>query len=432
MSSSVAEPGELADHPAGGLRAHQQARAAGAVVGARAVGRGAAPELAPDVHEHAVGDAARLEVGLERGQRGGQHAEVLRQRRGLVLVRVVAAVGVERDDLQRQVLVDHVRERGEPLRERMVGGRVGDRVLPGAGVVLEPGELAAQRGAHPGRATARLQLGVGARDRALRAPARDRGVDHRLLPDVAHPDVVGGRVGDRGDGDLAAGQGRRERVVEREALQRVVRVAVTVQVAAQPADPPGGVGRADLPVVARGEVRLVRVVVADRGDHGQPAGGVQVAEGGRVGVPAQPVVLGERERGVRRAARGRRAAPRSGSRRRARAATASPARRRRRSRRAPGPGRPPGRTRCRPRSARGLSAPPPNTASARPAERETNERRERPVPAGSGMPGSIGRRPRPAVAAPLRSSSEREKPAQPQEEDGFEGISWSGSRRRRR
>src|SRR3954452_3294615 len=65
-------------------------------------------------------------------------------------------------------------------------------------------------------------------------------------------------------------------------------------------------------------------------------------------------------------------------------------------------------------SARGASAAPPKTASARPLERARNDRRDRPVPAGSGMPASIARRPRPAVAAPApRRSSEREKPAQP-------------------
>ena len=39
--------------------------------------------------------------------------------------------------------------------------------------------------------------------------------------------------------------------------------------------------------------------------------------------------------------------------------------------------------------AAGASAPPPKTASASPLERARNERRDRPVPAGSGMPGSI-------------------------------------------
>jgi hypothetical protein len=49
----------------------------------------------------------------------------------------------------------------------------------------------------------------------------------------------------------------------------------------------------------------------------------------------------------------------------------------------------------------------PYTASARPALRERNRRRERPVPAGSGIPGSITGRPLPASTAALRNSCER-------------------------
>ena len=63
------EPRELADHPAGGARADQQPEPGGAVVGALGVLLRAAPELRPHVHEHAVGEPARLEVALERGER---------------------------------------------------------------------------------------------------------------------------------------------------------------------------------------------------------------------------------------------------------------------------------------------------------------------------------------------------------------------------
>ncbi len=41
---------------------------------------------------------------------------------------------------------------------------------------------------------------------------------------------------------------------------------------------------------------------------------------------------------------------------------------------------------------------PPNTDSASPLPRVRKERRLRPVPAGTGMPGSMPRRPRPACA----------------------------------
>ena len=49
-------------------------------------------------------------------------------------------------------------------------------------------------------------------------------------------------------------------------------------------------------------------------------------------------------------------------------------------------------------NARGASAPPPNTASASPLERARNARRESPLPAGIGIPGSIARKPLPAAA----------------------------------
>src|SRR5882757_9963908 len=47
-----------------------------------------------------------------------------------------------------------------------------------------------------------------------------------------------------------------------------------------------------------------------------------------------------------------------------------------------------------------------------PALRERNLRRDSPVPAGSGIPGSIAGRPRPASAAALRNSWERVKSSQ--------------------
>jgi hypothetical protein len=54
--------------------------------------------------------------------------------------------------------------------------------------------------------------------------------------------------------------------------------------------------------------------------------------------------------------------------------------------------------------ARGASAAPPYTVRARPAERTRKERRLSPVPAGSGMPGSIAGRPLPASAVAPRST----------------------------
>ena len=58
---------------------------------------------------------------------------------------------------------------------------------------------------------------------------------------------------------------------------------------------------------------------------------------------------------------------------------------------------------------RGLSIEAPYTDSAAPAERSRNVRLSRPVPAGSGWPGSMLGSPLPAIAAPRRSSCERVK-----------------------
>ena len=70
LVEAVLQAGELADHLPVRARADQEADAGRAVVGARvAVLLGAPAELRPDVHEHAVGEAARLEVALEREQR---------------------------------------------------------------------------------------------------------------------------------------------------------------------------------------------------------------------------------------------------------------------------------------------------------------------------------------------------------------------------
>jgi hypothetical protein len=58
----------------------------------------------------------------------------------------------------------------------------------------------------------------------------------------------------------------------------------------------------------------------------------------------------------------------------------------------------------------------PYTAIARPAVRETKERRVRPVPAGAGIPASMAGSPRPGTAAEaaLRRSLARESPSHPQ------------------
>ena len=86
----LAEARELADHLAADLGADHERGAAGAVVGAGVVLLRAAAELRPDQGEHAVGEPARLEVGLEGGDRVGGELEVGVEALGLVVV------GVER------------------------------------------------------------------------------------------------------------------------------------------------------------------------------------------------------------------------------------------------------------------------------------------------------------------------------------------------
>ena len=148
---AVLQAGELADHLPLRARADQEADAGGAVVGACvAVLLGAPPELRPDVHEHAVGEAARLEVALEREQRVRGQLQPLREVARLVRVRVVVPRRGQRDDVQRQAAREHRREAGEPSRERVLRLRVGHRArearlavrrLEGQQLVAQPVDL---------------------------------------------------------------------------------------------------------------------------------------------------------------------------------------------------------------------------------------------------------------------------------------------------
>ena len=98
----------------------------------------------------------------------------------------------------------------------------------------------------------------------------------------------------RRHGHLRGRDRRMQRRVEREPLHRVVLRADLVEEAPEPAGAQVRVGLADLVVVARREVRLVGVVVADRLQHGHLALGVQRREPAGRRMPAQPVVLEER------------------------------------------------------------------------------------------------------------------------------------------
>ena len=152
---------------------------------------------------------------------------------------------------------------GELAREAAVVVRVGHRAAEAVvGVLGERRELPAQavglrRPSRPGSGTGRARC----------APSRPSVASIRSSTSPQTPRrperVLVGR-GQRGDRHLRRGQRGLQLVVEREPLQRVVVRAVVVEVAAHPAARQARVGRADLPEVARGEVRLVGVRVADR------------------------------------------------------------------------------------------------------------------------------------------------------------------------
>ena len=138
--------------------------------------------------------------------------------------------------------------------------------------------------------------------RVRRADPRGR-VEHQLVdlaPDVARPEVVAGRGVDRRHRHARRRQRRRQRQVQRQPLQRVVRRADAVEIAAEPAGPEPRIERADLVEVARHEVRLVGMLVADGRHHRHLALGVQRGDRRRRRMPAQPRVLAERRARARR------------------------------------------------------------------------------------------------------------------------------------
>ena len=124
----------------------------GAVIGAAgAVLLRPPAELRPDVHEHAVGEPARLEVALEGVERVGGQLQVVGEIGCLVVVRVVATGSRQRDDVQRHPGGEHRREAGEAAREGVVALRVGHRAgrrllvalrAERSELLVEPGRLA--------------------------------------------------------------------------------------------------------------------------------------------------------------------------------------------------------------------------------------------------------------------------------------------------
>ena len=219
--SSAREARELADHRA--LRPvpiRNEVPAAPWSV-PPAVLLGAAAELAPHVGQDAIGEAARLEVGLEGRQRLREQRRGRRAASRLVVVRVVAAVGVQ----------CHAPAAADPSSiSASTASRCGEAVArsgrsrrPATRVgALQRRELAAQRrrlASSPRRAA--RQLGVGRRERARAREALEiRCRSTRPRRPRVEPVALG--RGDRGDRHLAGASAGASVVVQRQALQRVV------------------------------------------------------------------------------------------------------------------------------------------------------------------------------------------------------------------
>ncbi len=159
--------------------------------------------------------------------------------------------------------VKHRGKPSEPLRERVARLRIRHRARDLRR--LERDQLPAQAVHLRCDVAGRPQPGV----RGLVAHQADR-LEHPLLdlaPDSLAVEVVLVGARDRRDRNLGGREGRGERVVERESLERVVLLADLVEVPPEPAGAKRGHRRPDLPVVAGGEVRLVGVRVADGGQH---------------------------------------------------------------------------------------------------------------------------------------------------------------------
>ena len=216
---------------------------------------------------------------------------------GLVGVRVPGAGRRQRRAADRQAGAEHRREPGQPAREAVLALRVDSPAAMYVGSPSLPSGASAAR-TPPANAAARAACATaGSRDLDERAAdvgeRRDRQVAGRA-PRAGRPEAeVLGRV-DGGDRHAGGGQRRAEAAAHRDALERVVGGPDAVDQAAEPAGAHPGVDRADLPEVTRDEVRLVRVVVADRRQHRDLALGVQGGQRRRGGMPGQPRVLGER------------------------------------------------------------------------------------------------------------------------------------------
>ena len=206
----------------------------------------------------------------------------------LVGVRVELARRLQRGRADREARVEQRGEAGE------AGGEVAVRVLD-LGV-----EVGLPVGADEARELAAELVGLGGdlarlgqeRIGRVREPAEraDRVLEQHAR---ARPRRSGSRssssVGfcERRDRHLRGRERGQQRRVERQPLHRVRVVADHVEDPSEPARAELRVERADLPVVARGEVRLVGVRVADRREDGQLAPGRAASRTAQRRVPVQ-------------------------------------------------------------------------------------------------------------------------------------------------
>ena len=155
------------------------------MVGAAPVLLGAAAELRPDEREHAVGEAAGLEVALEGEQGAGRDVEPVRERLRLVRVGVVLAGCSDRHAAKRELGGEHRREPRHLPREARVVLRIRDGATEAVVAVLrERRELAAE----PVRLRGRVRGLVQERIRAARTERCER-LQHPVF-DLA-PDALG-------------------------------------------------------------------------------------------------------------------------------------------------------------------------------------------------------------------------------------------------
>ena len=249
---------------------------------ARAVLLRAPAELRPDVDENAVGQPARLEVALEGEQRVGGELEPVGESR-LVVVGVVGARARERDDVKWQTRSEHRGEPGEPLREASSPpGYATGLVNAGLSSLARNGvswRVELRRLARPLRRLA--QAGVAAGRHAPSRPIASIMRSPDLAPDASGPEVV----------VSGASTGRDRHFRRRERGLRGSSRATVPAAGCRPSRRGRGSGRAsrsraarrraDLPEMTRGEMRLVRVVVADRRHHVHLALAVQRARAER-------------------------------------------------------------------------------------------------------------------------------------------------------